>query len=137
MENISGAYAPDRSTPTEGILARLEAVKPTGPNKWVARCPAHRDKTPSLAIKESADGTVLLKCWAGCSAADICAALDLELRDLFPGEKQPRNGPSKKAIEHEQLVYHIGVNTMMRGSRLDAHDQARFELAKQRLGVRQ
>lgn len=33
-------------------------------------------------------------------------------------------------------VYHIGVNTMKRGSQLDAKDQQRFEIAKQRLGVR-
>jgi len=31
------------------LLARLDGVKRTGPDRWIARCPAHDDKRPSLA----------------------------------------------------------------------------------------
>lgn len=34
---------------------------------WIARCPAHEDRKPSLSIGLGADGRALLKCWAGCS----------------------------------------------------------------------
>ena len=33
------------------FLDKLEGVKPTGQNKWLCRCPAHADKSPSMGIK--------------------------------------------------------------------------------------
>ena len=78
---------------------------------------------------------MLLHCFAGCTATDIAAAIGLELRDLFPGDKPARRGPSKAAIQHERTVYQIGLSMQMQGCRLNAEDQARFEVAKQRLGV--
>jgi putative DNA primase/helicase len=42
---------------------------------WVARCPAHDDRTPSLSLADGHDGRLLVKCWAGCSAHDVLAAL--------------------------------------------------------------
>lgn len=124
------------TTPIDVVLALLDKVKPSGQGKWKACCPAHADKDPSLGIKEGDDGKVLLHCWTGCTVEEITSALGLQLSDLFPGETKRRSGPSRAALLHEQVVYHIGVNTLKRGSRLDARDQARFELAKQRLGVR-
>ncbi len=69
--------------PIENILHRLNGVKETKPDQWVAICPSHSDRNPSLAIKRGDDGRVLLKCWAGCGAADIVEASGLELKDLF------------------------------------------------------
>jgi putative DNA primase/helicase len=43
---------------------------------WIARCPAHRDLTPSLSITETADGRLLLHCFAGCSWRAIRDALE-------------------------------------------------------------
>ena len=117
------------------VLDRLEKVKSAGTNKWKACCPAHDDKHPSLAINETSEGVILLKCWAGCTAKEIVSAIGLELRDLFPGDKQPRHGPSKAAIEHERMVYRIGHSLQQQG-RLEGDDLARFKLAKQRLGVK-
>ncbi|HUE91485.1 virulence-associated protein E [Pseudomonas sp.] len=130
----NGALAPTGSACVEKVLSRLDKVKANGSGKWKASCPAHSDKTPSLSIKEVGDGTVLLKCWAGCSAADITAAIGLELRDLFPGNKAAHRGPSRAAVEHERAIYQIGLS-MLKSSTLSPEDQARFELAKQRLGV--
>jgi hypothetical protein len=72
------------SSPAEKMLAYLYGVKQTGAGKWQAVCPAHDDKHPSLSIKETSDGTLLLKCWSGCSAGEIVGAVGLELSDLFP-----------------------------------------------------
>lgn len=137
MNNQNGARALTGSACLENVLTRLHGVKPNGSGKWKACCPAHDDKDPSLSIKEGSDGRVLLHCWAGCETRDVTAAIGLELRDLFPGEKKLRRGPSKQALLHEQIVYHIAVNSLMRGNHLSAEDQARFQLAKQRLGVAQ
>ena len=40
------------------LLSILEGVKRTGPGRWMARCPAHGDKSPSLSIRELDDGRV-------------------------------------------------------------------------------
>lgn len=48
--------------PIVKILPRLEKVKRAGPDKWLAKCPAHDDKRPSLSIREAEDHKVLLKC---------------------------------------------------------------------------
>lgn len=63
-------------TPDE-ILSRLERVRPAGRDKWMARCPAHADKTPSLSIRIGRTGSVLLKCFAGCSRDAILASAGL------------------------------------------------------------
>jgi hypothetical protein len=67
----------------EDLLARLAKVRKSGPNKWSACCPAHEDRSPSLAIKES-DGVILLHCFAGCSPEDVCGSIGIEISELFP-----------------------------------------------------
>jgi hypothetical protein len=42
---------------------------------WMACCPAHQDRDPSLAITDSRDGKVLVRCHAGCDQRDVIAAL--------------------------------------------------------------
>ncbi|WP_350025889.1 virulence-associated protein E [Pseudomonas fulva] len=135
MRIQNGAFAPTGSVCLNKLLNRLEKVKSAGADKWKACCPAHDDKHPSLAISETSEGVVLLKCWAGCTTKEIVSVIGLELRDLFPGDKQPRRGPSKAAVEHERMVYRIGQSLQQQGS-LAGDDLVRFNLAKQRLGVK-
>ena len=137
MIQKNGASALTGSACLEKVLGRLDKVKQAGVRQWKACCAGHNDKYPSLSIREADDGKVLLHCWAGCTTAEITAAIGLELRDLFPCEHQPRKGPSKAAVEHERTVYQIGLSIQMQGCHLSAEDQARFDLAKQRLGVKQ
>lgn len=66
------------------LLDRLERVKQTGLARWLGRCPAHPDKSPSLSIRELDDGRVLVNCFAGCGAIDVLDALGLEWGALFP-----------------------------------------------------
>jgi putative DNA primase/helicase len=42
---------------------------------WMARCPAHDDSIPSLAISTGKHGKVLVRCHAGCDQRDVIAAL--------------------------------------------------------------
>jgi hypothetical protein len=76
-------------TPLETLLARLPDARKAG-NGWSARCPAHDDRRASLSIAEGDDGTVLVKCHAGCDTAAMLAAVGLKLADLFP----PKAGPT-------------------------------------------
>jgi hypothetical protein len=67
---------------TPEFLNRLECVRSRGPGKWSARCPGHKDKTPSLTITEGERG-LLVRCFSGCGLHGICEACGVTIRDLF------------------------------------------------------
>ncbi|MBI3767814.1 MAG: hypothetical protein HY271_04870 [Deltaproteobacteria bacterium] len=71
--------------PLERVLAQLQGVRRSG-DQYLARCPSHDDRSPSLAVREGDGGRVLLHDHAGCTIEAIVAAIGLEVRDLFaPG----------------------------------------------------
>ena len=43
---------------------------------WMARCPAHDDRKPSLSLRRADDGRVLVCCHAGCGQERVIAALN-------------------------------------------------------------
>lgn len=68
-------------------LARALGARKVGAT-WMARCPAHDDRDPSLAIGETRNGKVLVYCHAGCDQRDVIAAL--RSRSLWPaGDRRP------------------------------------------------
>jgi len=122
-----------RSRPLETVLLCLSGVKPQG-RSFVARCPAHDDRHPSLRVTETDDGIVLLKCWTGCNTSEIVSAIRLELRDLFPANAAHYIQPVLPAIdpqllEHLQLVRQIGENWIAQGKSLSDIDLRAYENA--------
>ena len=71
------------SKAVELVLSKLPSVKRMG-DGWNAKCPAHRDRAPSLKLDQGADGRALIRCHAGCTTEAIVAAMGLSLRDLMP-----------------------------------------------------
>lgn len=61
---------------------------------YVARCPAHDDRSPSLSLTER-DGRMLVHCHAGCSQRDVIAAL--RARGLWPEHERPSSTPEDRA----------------------------------------
>ena len=86
---------------SDRILSRLENVRPRGADSWIARCPAHEDHCPSLTVRQIHD-RVLVKCWASCTAAEICETLGLGLSDLFNSSRQ--TAPDPAAIRQRRIV---------------------------------
>jgi len=78
-----------RQPPIDRVLAALNdagcAYRPAAADldSWQAECPTHDDTKPSLNVRRNHDGTVWIKCWAGCSKEGILHALGLEWRDLW------------------------------------------------------
>jgi putative DNA primase/helicase len=72
----------DRTDPITLVLSRVKDAKKT-PNGWQGKCPAHDDNHASLTISKGNDGKALTKCQAGCTFADIAAALNLKQQDFF------------------------------------------------------
>ena len=80
----------------DALLAQLNKVRKSG-DGYVARCPAHEDRSPSLSITMK-DGKTLLYCHAGCDVESIVDALGLTLSDLMPPKpSRPRSPDSKFA----------------------------------------
>jgi len=93
------------------FVDRLDRVKPNGAG-WMARCPAHDDRTPSLSIREGDEGCVLLHCHAGCLTEQILSALGLKMSDLYPKTNGSRDGRSIVATydyqdESGDLLYQV------------------------------
>ncbi len=85
------------------LIAALDGVVEKGAGRWHAKCPAHNDKRPSLTITEKDDGRVLMKCWAGCSAFEICAAVGLDISELFPPRTSINRKPEKQSSPYSAM----------------------------------
>lgn len=81
--------------------------------EYRALCPAHEDKQPSLSVTER-DGKILVNCHTGnCSTAQIVAAMNLTLKDLFAAPLAPVAPAPRRTIaatypytnEHGTLLY--------------------------------
>lgn len=81
---------PLENGPLGSLLSRLNQVTRRG-DGWMACCPAHDDKHPSLSVGLGED-RVLLRCHAGCTFDDIILALGLRKRDLFLSPAQGKEG---------------------------------------------
>jgi putative DNA primase/helicase len=64
---------------------------------WVARCPAHDDRLPSLSLSEGKSGIVLVHCHAGCTQEQVVAELRQRglwrAGDLLPIGLTPESAP--------------------------------------------
>ena len=60
----------------------------------MTRCPAHADRNPSLGVTVK-DGTILLRCYAGCDFHAVYRAANIDPKDLFPPKDRAvkSNGP--------------------------------------------
>jgi hypothetical protein len=87
---------------TAEALAEFANARCIAKGRWLTRCPAHDDRSPSLAISVGRDGRVLLRCWAGCRTSDILAALGLSWNALFPNGPPPSPAEMSKAARERE-----------------------------------
>jgi hypothetical protein len=128
----------------ETLLSRLSKVRRTGAGRWIARCPAHDDRTPSLSIRELSDGRTLLHCFAGCSAADVLAAVGLDFDALFPerpiGDRKPERRPfsaedALRCLALEGLIVFLAAKDVRAGRSLSDEDIKRLGVAVSRINA--
>ena len=89
--------SPSKSQPSpiNLLLPLLRKVRQRQVGQWSACCPAHADRNPSLSVREASDGSVLLRCFGGCSVNEVTYALGLDLSDLFPPREQSKTAPKR------------------------------------------
>jgi DNA-binding NarL/FixJ family response regulator len=88
------------------LLSQLRSVKPCE-GGWMACCPAHDDRRPSLSVTEK-DGRILLKCFAGCANDSVVTALGLSMSDLFSDSGKGAARPEKKIVAEYDFVDETG-----------------------------
>lgn len=125
------------------ILAMLDGVRETGGDGYVAKCPAHEDRSPSLSVKLCDDGRILLHCFAGCDVEEVCGALGLKLADLMPDRpldhrvcRARRHMPARDAlvaIDHEALVVSVIANDIIETRDIDEATVDRLTKAATRI----
>ena len=79
------------SAQVDGLLSKLEGVKPAGQGRWMAKCPGHDDRQASLSVREGDDGRVLVNCHANCTTENVVTALGMSMSDLFPPRDSSAN----------------------------------------------
>lgn len=123
---------------TDAFLAQLSKVKATGRGRWVACCPAHDDRNPSLSIAEGDDGRVLAHCFGGCDVASVAAAVGMKLSDLMPDApianhvKRTRIPALDvlKAMQFQATVVALAAADLAQGKKLtDAEKNKLFAIA--------
>jgi hypothetical protein len=119
----------------QAILERLEMVRKTGNSKWIARCPAHKDGTPSLSVTEVNNGNrVLIHCHAGCGALSILESIGLDWSALYPeGDNYSplfKSGREQRAID--DMIVAIAQAKLDKGERLSEPDKQALIKAKLR-----
>lgn len=101
----------------QDILTRFKSVKQER-DGWLALCPSHEDKNPSLSISQGNDGRILLNCFAGCKILSILESVGLEMSDLF-------NDTPKTHLKHTQSVPVTNANQSVKNSGCTLSDYAK------------
>ena len=129
------------------LLDRLEGVRQCGSGRWRARCPACDSHKAVLAITETADGTVLLRCFRSeCSAADIVGAVGLDLSGLFPPRVEGIHAskPVKRRFNASQVLAAVNielietmliVGAILRRGSVTPTEYTRLKLALARVSI--
>lgn len=142
------------------LLDRLQKVRPVNKQgQFEACCPAHNDKNPSLRVKITPEGLVLINCRTGCDPLAVLEAVGLKFSDLFPDgplnapagyrspwwAQQQRHGRDfdaggvphpKDRLYHERMVLHLAKLDRQAGKRLSRQDRERELLAFRRVNAR-
>ena len=85
-------------------FAALLHAKQLRRGHWIARCPAHPDKRPSLSIAEGRKQPVVFKCMsAGCTNDEVLKAMGLTWNDLL-GDRPKMTHEMSARLQDEQTL---------------------------------
>lgn len=102
---------------TAAEFAQLLKAKRVGRGKWLACCPAHGDRKPSLSIAEGRKAAIVFKCQSqGCSNDEILAAMGLTWGDVLGDRDVTKEMRGRWADEKklEDLEHDLALFSMLR-----------------------
>ena len=123
------------------LLLRLEKVKQISTEQYIAICPSHQDKSPSLSIRVLPDEKILLHCFAECSIDEVLCSIGLNLEDLFPKKLESSKTIKRKIsptstleiIYFEGLVIQTIARVMLIEKDIDELNYSRLRVAFERI----
>ena len=126
----------------DALLSRLKKVRGRA-GSWVACCPAHDDRSPSLSIREDGD-RVLVHCHAGCDVSSVLGAVGLDMTDLYPPRTEPGPQPRHqrvrlfasdvlRVLHTEAAVVMVAAYNIRNGIKLTEEDMERLAVAWRRI----
>jgi hypothetical protein len=109
------------------LLDRLDKVRQTSRDRWVACCPAHDDKTPSLQVTQ-ANERVLIHCFAGCGGNEVLESVGLDFSVLYPEDQQDYSvRPTyKKPVMEDEFFVEIYKSQVRKGMMPEQADTDRY-----------
>ncbi len=127
------------------LLSRLKKVKRSGIDQWMACCPAHEDNHPSLSVKDTGNGKVLINCLAGCDTRDVLGAVGMDWDDVMPERLISHREPpvrqrvyasdALKAIQLEARIVIACAFALDKNQKLSEKDLSRLKLAMERINT--
>lgn len=126
------------------VSEALPAFRLTGHGRGMARCPAHKDRTRSLSVREFDSGAVGLHCFAGGAVEQVLAAAGLGFEDLWPpradapgggraADRRPYSAAQMlRALNAELNVVWVLLADIASGREIDATMRRRAGVAKDR-----
>lgn len=137
----------------DALLGRLQRVRKTGPGRWRACCPTHGSgRNQALAIRELADGRILVHDFGGCELEHVLGAVGLDVAELAPPRllEQIREGERRHtsrerapwapgdvlvAVADEALLVALAASDVAKGEQLTEERRARLWTAAGRLAA--
>lgn len=126
----------------DALIARIEGVRDRGSGQYIAKCPAHSDRTASLSVKCCDDGRVLIHCFAGCEPDDVLGAVGLEFSHIMPerlGHDLPKQrhviaaADALRILRREIMVAGIVASDVLEGRTIDESTWQRYAEASARI----
>ena len=86
-------------------FAALLGAKQLRRGHWLAHCPSHKDKRPSLSIAEGRKQPIVFKCMSqGCTQDEVLKAIGLTWRDLL-GDRPQMSREARGRLADEQTLH--------------------------------
>ena len=120
----TNTYSQNRVDILAELSTKLNKFRRISEGRYIACCPVHGDKNPSLGITLKDNGKWLINCLScGANGQAVCDVLGIDVTALFPPndnpryEKQPRIGFSAWQLLHAiqpDLVRLLVIANMLR-----------------------
>ena len=132
-------------SPLELLLSRLHGVRRTGPDRYIAFSTTRDERTPSLAIRETNEGVLLVHDFGGASIDEVLDPIGLTTSDLFPtklGGTPPMRkrglltaGQALDLLTFEASLVRLAAQNLAGGHALTEADLERLNTAAARVAA--
>ena len=122
----------------EQILERLDGVRRHGKDRYMACCPVHQDKSPSMMVTDKGDKITMYCFGCGAKGPEIIKAIGLPTSVIFKdsGAFDKQSYLLGKTETEDKMMIAVYDSAVTRGEVISHDDFRRYRLAKSREELR-